>query len=143
MDWTARPSGAPKSCPPPEITMKTILVVDDSPLIRRAIRTMIEPLGFSVTEAGDGVEALEYMNEGNHPDGILLDVEMPEMDGLAFLKTLRGRKDLAQPLIVMCSSVTSIETITEALQSGADEYIMKPFDVDILGEKLTGIGLVA
>ena len=123
--------------------MKTILVVDDSPLIRKAIRRMIEPLGFAVTEAADGVEALEYMTEGNTPDGILLDVEMPEMDGLTFLKQLRGREDLHQPPVVMCTTVAAITTIAEALQSGANEYIMKPFNVDILGEKLTGIGLVA
>lgn len=123
--------------------MKTILVVDDSPLIRKAIRRMIEPLGFEVNEAGDGKEALDLLVGGLAPDGILLDVEMPEMDGLTFLKELRSRPELAQPPVVMCTTVHAVATIAEALQSGANEYIMKPFNVDILGEKLSGIGLVA
>jgi two-component system, chemotaxis family, chemotaxis protein CheY len=123
--------------------MKTILVVDDSPLIRKAIRRIIEPLGFSVDEAGNGCEALEHFENGATPDAVLLDVEMPEMDGIAFLKALRGRADLPQPPVVMCTTRTEITVITEAIESGANEYVMKPFDGAILGAKLEGIGLVA
>ena len=123
--------------------MKTILVVDDSPLIRKAIRRIIEPLGFEVAEAGNGQEALAHFEAGNRPDAVLLDVEMPEMDGLSFLKVLRGRGDLPQPPVVMCTTRNEIQTITEAIQSGANEYVMKPFDGSILGAKLEGIGLVA
>ena len=123
--------------------MKTILVVDDSPLVRRAIRRIIEPMGFRVDEAGEGQEALSYMESGKDPVAVLLDVEMPGMDGLTFLKTLRQRQDLPQPPVVMCSTVHAVATIAEALQAGADEYIMKPFDEAILSEKLHGIGLVA
>ena len=121
--------------------MKTILVVDDSPLIRKAIRRIIEPMGFAVEEAGDGTEALEFM-ESSTADCILLDVEMPEMDGLSFLKALRARSDLSQPPVVMCTTVNAMSTIAEAIQSGANEYVMKPFNEAILGEKLEGIGLV-
>lgn len=123
--------------------MKTILVVDDSPLIRKAIRRIVEPLGFSVDEAGDGCEALEYFENGGRPDAVLLDVEMPKMDGIEFLKILRGRADWVQPRVVMCTTRSEISVITEAIQSGADEYVMKPFDSSILGAKLEGIGLVA
>ena len=123
--------------------MKTILVVDDSPLIRKAIRRIIEPLGFSVDEAANGCEALEYFENGGRPDAVLLDVKMPEMDGISFLKILRSRPDLSQPPVVMCSTRTEISVITEAIQSGADDYLMKPFDGRILGAKLEGIGLVA
>jgi len=123
--------------------MKTILVVDDSPLIRKAIRRIIEPMGFAVVEAGNGVEALEYLADAGSPDCILLDVEMPEMDGLTFLKTLRARGDLGQPPVVMCTTVNAMATIAEAIQHGANEYVMKPFNEAILGEKLQGIGLVA
>ena len=123
--------------------MKTILVVDDSPLVRRAIRRIIEPMGFVVDEAGHGLEALSYMESGKEPVAVILDVEMPEMDGITFLKILRRRRDLAQPPVVMCSTVHAVTTIAEALQAGADEYIMKPFDEAILSEKLHGIGLVA
>ena len=123
--------------------MKTILVVDDSPLIRKAIRRIIEPLGFNVDEAGDGCEALEYFENGGRPDAVLLDVEMPEMDGISFLKILRSREDFTQPPVVMCTTRSEISTITEAIESGANEYVMKPFDGSILGAKLEGIGLVA
>ncbi|MEQ8329935.1 MAG: response regulator [Longimicrobiales bacterium] len=123
--------------------MKTILVVDDSPLIRKAIRRIIEPLGFVVREAEDGHEALTYMESGAPADGILLDVEMPVMDGISFLRTLRGRSDLAQPPVVMCTTRNSIDIITASLQAGANEFVMKPFDRSILGHKLEGIGLVA
>ena len=123
--------------------MKTILVVDDSPLIRKAIRRIIEPMGFDVAEAGDGVDAMGRMEAGPAPDAILLDVEMPEMDGLTFLKQLRGRPDLPQPPVIMCTTVHAMATIAEAIQSGANEYVMKPFNEAIIGEKLEGIGLVA
>lgn len=123
--------------------MKTILVVDDSPLIRKAIRRILEPMGFAVAEAGDGEEALGILEDGTRPDAILLDVEMPVMDGITFLKTLRGRRALVQPPVVMCTSVNAMGTIAEALQSGANEYVMKPFNEAIIGEKLEGVGLVA
>ena len=123
--------------------MKIILVVDDSPLTRKAIRDIIEPLGFSVDEAGTGCEALEYFERGGRPAAVLLDVEMPEMDGISFLKILRSRQDFGQPPVVMCTTRAEITTITEAIESGADEYVMKPFDGSILGAKLEGIGLVA
>lgn len=124
--------------------MKTILVVDDSPLIRKAIRRIVEPMGFDVAEAGDGVQALEHMEHGHpEPAAILLDVEMPEMDGLTFLKALRGRPDLPQPPVIMCTTVHAMATIAEAIQHGANEYVMKPFNEAIIGEKLEGVGLVA
>lgn len=122
--------------------MKTILIVDDSPFTRKAIRRIIEPMGFDVEEAGDGVEALTRMEAGAHPDMILLDVDMPEMDGLTFLKTLRERDELSQPPIVMCTTVHALAKIAEALESGADEYVMKPFDEAILGEKLAAVGVL-
>ncbi len=123
--------------------MKTILVVDDSALIRRAIGRIVAPMGFVVDEAGDGRQALEYFEAGGHPDAVLLDIEMPVMDGIAFLKTLRSRGDLPQPPVVMCTTRNERSIISEALASGADEYVMKPFDQAILESKLEGIGLVA
>ena len=122
--------------------MKTILIVDDSPFTRKAIRRIVEPMGFDAEEAGDGVEALTRLEAGLEPDMILLDVDMPEMDGLTFLKTLRERDDLLQPPVVMCTTVNALAKIAEAMESGADEYVMKPFDEDILGEKLASVGVL-
>jgi two-component system, chemotaxis family, chemotaxis protein CheY len=123
--------------------MNTILVVDDSPLIRKVIRRVIDPLGFEVDEAGDGVEALAYLESGHRPTAVLLDVDMPRMDGLTLLKTLRQRADLPQPRVIMCTTANALEMIATALSSGADEYIMKPFTEPILSEKLRGLGLIA
>lgn len=123
--------------------MKTILVVDDSAVIRKAVRRILEGLGFSVTEAGDGSLALDLLKAGSAPDAILLDVEMPVMDGLAFLKALRARPDLPQPSVVMCTSVHAMTTIAAAMEMGANEYVMKPFNEVIIGEKLRSLGLVA
>jgi len=123
--------------------MKTILLVDDSPCVRRTIRGMVESMGFTVKEAGNGLEAMRHCEEDAGIDVILLDVEMPEMDGLSFLRMLRGRTDLAQPRVVMCTTHDSLTTIREALVSGADEFIMKPFDQHILGGKLSGVGITA
>lgn len=121
--------------------MKTILVVDDSALIRKAIRRILEPLGYGVVEAANGIEALEQLQGGQELAAMLLDVEMPEMDGLSTLRELRGRSDLPQIPVIMCTTHNSMATITAAIQAGANEYIMKPFDGGIVGTKLQGVGV--
>lgn len=121
--------------------MKNILVVDDSALIRKAIRRILEPLGYAVSEACNGVDALTQLGEGVDVDAMLLDVEMPEMDGLSTLRALRSRSDLAQPPVIMCTTHNSLTTIAAAMESGANEYIMKPFDGTIVGTKLESIGV--
>lgn len=121
--------------------MKTILVVDDSALIRKAIRRILEPLGYGVVEAANGVEALEHLEGGAQVDAMLLDVEMPEMDGLSTLRELRGRPELPQVPVIMCTTHNSMATITAAIQGGANEYIMKPFDGGIVGTKLEAVGV--
>lgn len=121
--------------------MKTILVVDDSALIRKAIRRILEPLGYQVEEAANGVEALTRLEAGVAVAGIMLDVEMPEMDGLTTLRELRSRGDLPQVPVIMCTTHNSAATITAAIEAGANEYIMKPFDQSILDAKLQGVGV--
>jgi two-component system chemotaxis response regulator CheY len=121
--------------------MKKILVVDDSAAIRSAIRRILEPLGYAVDEAEDGAGALHYCHEWGGADAILLDVDMPVMDGITFLRALRAAPALPQPPVVMCTTHASVDRIGEALEAGADEYIMKPFSAEIIGCKLAEVGV--
>ena len=120
---------------------KTCLIVDDSKMIRRVASRILRELKFEPTEAGDGREAFE-MCQASMPDAILLDWNMPVMDGLSFLKALRGSKGGTEPVVVFCTAERDVIKIAEALDAGADEYIMKPFDSDILGSKFTEVGLL-
>ena len=122
--------------------MKTCLVVDDSRVIRKVSRRILEDLGFEVAEAADGVEAMAWCT-AVMPDLILLDWQMPVMDGLQFVKRLRGEPGGDRPRVVFCSVENEIDKIREALDAGADEYIMKPFDGSIIASKLEHLGLTA
>jgi two-component system chemotaxis response regulator CheY len=119
--------------------MKVCLVVDDSRVIRKVARRILEDLGFEVAEASDGAEALGWCRTVT-PHVILLDWTMPGMDGLAFLKALRAQPGGEAPRVVFCSGETDLEHVREALAAGADEYIMKPFDGDIIASKLAMAG---
>lgn len=121
--------------------MKTCLIVDDSRVVRKVAGRIVANLDFQVTEAVDGAEALAKCREAM-PDVILLDWNMPVMNGLDFLRAVRREKDGALPKIVFCSTETDRDHITEALRSGADEFVMKPFDSDILESKFAEVGLV-
>jgi len=121
--------------------MRTCLVVDDSSVIRKVARRILEGLDFQIVEAEDGEKALEVCKRGL-PDAILLDWNMPVMDGITFLRELRKEPDGHEPVVVFCTVENDMEHIVAALEAGADEYIMKPFDGDILEAKLTEAGLV-
>ena len=119
--------------------MKTCLVVDDSRVIRKVSRRILEDLGFEVAEAGDGMEALAWCRT-TMPHAILLDWNMPVMTGIDFLGRLRQEPGGDQPRVIFCSVENDLERIRQALEAGADEYIMKPFDGDIVASKLTMAG---
>ena len=120
---------APRSC----------LVVDDSSAIRRVVAGMFQELGFSVSEAPTGLHALESCR--NHaPDIVMLDWNMPELDGIGFLTVLRSLDLAKRPTVVMCTTESQIAKIQMALSAGADEYIMKPFDRSVLIDKLEQLG---
>jgi two-component system chemotaxis response regulator CheY len=121
--------------------VKTCLVVDDSRVIRKVARRILEDLGFETAEAADGVEAMAWCRTAM-PEAILLDWNMPVMDGLEFLKQLRREPDGQDPVVVFCTVENDLEHITQALEAGADEYIMKPFDGDIIAAKLDLAGLL-
>lgn len=120
--------------------MKTCLVVDDSRVIRKVARRIVEDLGFEVAEAVDGNEALAWCR-AMMPQAILLDWHMPMMGGPEFLRHLRAEPGGDQPKVIFCSVENDLERIREALDSGADEYIMKPFDGEIVAAKFAQIGV--
>lgn len=119
--------------------MKTCLVVDDSAVIRRVARRILEELGFRVSEAGDGAEALARCRQ-RMPGAILLDWHMPVMSGPEFLRKLRLEPGGGDPKVIFCSVETEVARIREALEAGADEFVMKPFDAEIMAGKLAAAG---
>jgi two-component system chemotaxis response regulator CheY len=121
--------------------LKTCLVVDDSRVIRKVAKRMLENLGFEVAEAADGMEALAWCRAAM-PEAILLDGHMPTLGGLEFLKQLRREPGGAAPAVIFCSVETAPDWIANALSQGADEYIMKPFDSDILQSRFAEVGLL-
>jgi two-component system chemotaxis response regulator CheY len=120
--------------------MKSCLVVDDSKVIRKVARHILETLDFSVEEAEDGREALDRC-EADMPDVVLLDWNMPVMGGMEFLRTLRQNKSLEQPKVVFCTTENDACHIRAAIDAGADEYVMKPFDRETLQSKLQIVGV--
>ncbi|HVP84980.1 MAG TPA: response regulator [Rhizomicrobium sp.] len=119
---------------------KLCLVVDDSKTIRRFTMQILESLNFIVAEAENGRDAVETCREVS-PDLVLLDWNMPEMDGITCLRALRAMTLNPRPVIVMCTTENGMPKIREALECGADEYIMKPFDRDVLFDKLVQLEL--
>lgn len=121
--------------------MKSCLIVDDSKVVRMVARKIIEELNFDIVEAGDGQQAMAACSEAM-PDVILLDWNMPVMNGIEFLRELRKSQGGDRPVVVFCTTENDMAHIQEAISSGANEYIMKPFDSDILESKFAQVGLL-
>lgn len=121
--------------------MKQCLVVDDSSVIRRVARSILEELEFEITEAGDGAQALAQCQQ-RMPEAVLLDWNMPVMNGLEFLLALRKTPGGDAPVVVFCTTENDIQHISQALGAGANEYIMKPFDREIIETKFQEVGLI-
>jgi len=121
--------------------MKSCLVVDDSKVVRMVARKILEDLNFDILEAADGQEAMDTCNV-QMPDAILLDWNMPIMNGLEFLKALRHTPGGDIPIVVFCTTENDMKHIQEAMSSGANEYIMKPFDSEIIETKFAQVGLL-
>jgi two-component system, chemotaxis family, chemotaxis protein CheY len=121
--------------------MKTCLVVDDSSVIRKVARRILEGLDFEISEAENGQEAMVSCRE-QIPDAILLDWNMPKMDGYEFLRALRRLPGGDKPKVVFCTTENDVAHIARALHAGANEYIMKPFDKDIVEAKFQEVGLI-
>ncbi len=121
--------------------MKRCLIVDDSKVIRMVARKILEDLNFTIEEAEDGQEALDACHV-SMPDAILLDWNMPVMNGIDFLRELRKSDGGNVPVVVFCTTENNIDHIQEAIGAGANEYIMKPFDSDIIQAKFSQVGLL-
>jgi two-component system, chemotaxis family, chemotaxis protein CheY len=122
--------------------MKNVLLVDDSRAVRMVGRRIIEALGHNVLETENGAEALKVCRSRSDIDAILLDWNMPVMNGLEFLTALRA-EPVRQPIVVMCTTENDLQHISAALTAGANEYVMKPFTEEILRGKLEEAGVVA
>lgn len=121
--------------------MKSCLVVDDSKVVRMVARRILQGLEFEVEEAADGKQALDAC-ERKLPDAVLLDWNMPVMNGIEFLLALRKLPGGDGPIVVFCTTENDLQHIQEAISSGANEYIMKPFDSDIIATKFQQVGLI-
>jgi two-component system chemotaxis response regulator CheY len=121
--------------------MKTCLIVDDSSVIRKVARRILEGLEFEINEAEDGEQALEVCRV-RMPDAVLLDWNMPKMDGYEFLRSMRRMPDGHRPKVVFCTTENDVAHIARALHAGANEYIMKPFDKEIVEAKFQEVGLI-
>ena len=112
-----------------------VLVAEDSDATRTAIGNLLKRMGYDVSIALNGEEAVE-MARAETPDLILMDIMMPVMDGIEALRRIRGDVRLRTTPIVMLTSVTDVKAVTEAIESGANDYIAKPFSVTLLTERV-------
>lgn len=117
------------------------LTVDDSKLVRRLVGRALEDMGFSVTEATNGEEALVSLLSDGGPDLIILDWNMPVMDGLEFLTRMRKLDRFADVKVIMLTARNEMEAVITAVGAGANEYLMKPFTPEILEDKIRMVGL--
>ena len=121
--------------------MKSCLVVDDSKVVRMVARKILEDLQFEIYEAADGQAAVEVCKQ-TMPDAVLLDWNMPIMNGIEFLRELRLLEGGEVPIVVFCTTENDLAHIQAAMTAGANEYIMKPFDSEIIETKFTQVGLL-
>ena len=117
------------------------LVIDDSRATRRIVGQYLKDLSFEVLEAGDGQQALDTLVEHGLPDVVMVDWNMPVMNGLDFIKAVRANKANRDLPIIMLTTETEMERMAMAFLAGVNEYIMKPFSRTMIEEKLSILGI--
>ncbi len=118
------------------------LVIDDSRAVRVMIGRMLASLDFEILQAANGQEGLDQLSAGVVPDVVLVDWHMPVLTGIEFVTAARSKSYGYSGPIVMVTTETEVDSIGRALAAGANEYVMKPFDVEVLRDKLSILGLV-
>lgn len=117
------------------------LVIDDSRAVRMILGNILGDLGFTVNQACNGQEGLDKILASAPPDLVLVDWHMPEMDGLTFVKNVRSHDAYSGVPVMMVTSDSEMGKVVQALEAGANEYVMKPFTKEMIAEKLALIGL--
>lgn len=117
------------------------LVIDDSRAMRKILSRILADIGFEVSEAANGSEGLEKLEEGRKPQLALVDWNMPVMNGYEFIRAVRARAQYADVRLMMVTTETGEKEMTKALEAGADEYVMKPFTKDVILDKLRLLGI--
>ncbi len=118
------------------------LIIDDSRPIRRIESDILNELGFDTADAANGKQAWEMLQASPVPDVVLVDWNMPEMDGLEFIRSVRGDDRYSEMVVLMVTTETETDQMLRALSAGADEYLMKPFQKEGLVDKLRLVGVV-
>ncbi|MSU60940.1 MAG: response regulator [Pedosphaera sp.] len=119
-----------------------LLVIDDSRAVRLVLSKFLGELGIESAQAGDGLEALEAFEGDLDFDGALVDWDMPRMNGLEFVQAIRERSEFDGKKLIMVTAQTSMGNVVEAINAGANDYLMKPLTKEMLEEKLRLVGLI-
>jgi two-component system chemotaxis response regulator CheY len=117
------------------------LVVDDARTVRLILRRILEEAGYDAVEAENGRDGLAWLASGQSAHLVFVDWEMPEMNGISFVRKVRENPLYRDVRLVMVTKETRLQNVKEALEAGADEYIMKPFTRDVVRDKLQLLGL--
>lgn len=121
--------------------MAKALVIDDSSATRMILRKMLSEIGFEVEAAEDGSDALQKLEDGFTPDIMLVDWNMPVMNGYEFVKAVRAHERFDDIPLMMVTTETEMDRVLAALEAGANEYVMKPFTKEMILDKLAILGL--
>jgi len=123
--------------------MSKAMVIDDSRAVRMILGKMLAEMGYEVCQASNGKEALAVLAQQGEPLSlILVDWNMPEMNGLEFVKQFRSNSRFSSVPLVMVTTETEVGQVSHALDAGANEYVMKPFTKDVITDKLRLIGAI-
>lgn len=118
-----------------------VLIVDDSRVIRKMIGRIMKKLGYEIFEAGNGIEGLAELSKMDTVDLILVDWNMPEMNGLEFVKAVRADSSISSVPMIMVTTESEMNRMALAFMAGVNEYIMKPFTEENINSKLDILGI--